>query len=400
MSGLLGPSITPASRRHFMFAPALSPLAREAKERRWLPLAPVALQGFVAGFRAFRAPLQPDGLAVWGRGRGEDKPMARQPSSCAQTRGADMTRHDPEIEDLREKVHCAVVLEQTPPCWKLDRKESTKLSLKYRRGKGEILIVSHAGRGWWDPTSDAKGDVFRLVQRLEPGLSFGHVRKRLRAFAGLSPSFPSADRAGRRQDPDRSVADRWVERKAVWSNSPAWCYLRRQRGLSAAIIEAAAVAGVLREGPVGSAWFAHFDRAGAVAHVDIRGPTYKGSLTGGIKSLFRLPLKGPPLPTLVVTEAAIDALSLAAIENLRGDTLYAAPGGGMGPGTIAAVEALLVDIARLHDALICSATDANGPGDRFADRHRSLARKFGIPFARLRPPIEDGDWNEVLRAQS
>jgi hypothetical protein len=28
-----------------------------------------------------------------------------------------MTRHDPEIEELREKVHCAVVLERTPPCW-------------------------------------------------------------------------------------------------------------------------------------------------------------------------------------------------------------------------------------------------------------------------------------------
>jgi Protein of unknown function (DUF3991) len=207
-----------------------------------------------------------------------------------------MRRHDPEIEELRDKVHCAVVL------------ESTKLSLKYRRGKGEILIVAHAGRGWWDPTSDAKGDVFRLVQRLEPGLSFGHVRKRLREFAGLSPSFPSGDRAGRRQDPDRSVADRWAERKAVWSNSPTWRYLRRKRGLSAAIIEAAAAAGVLREGPVGSASFAHFDRAGAVAHVDVRGPTYKGSLTGGAKSLFRLSLKGPPLPRLVLTEAAIDAL--------------------------------------------------------------------------------------------
>ena len=160
-----------------------------------------------------------------------------------------MTRHDPEIEELREKVHCAVVLEQTPPCWKLDRKESTKLSLKYRRGKGEILIVSHAGRGWWDPTSDAKGDVFRLVQKLEPGLSFGDVRKRLRALAGLSPCFPSADRAGGRKEPDRTVAARWAERKTVWSNSPAWRYLRRQRGVSPAIIQAASVAGVLREGP-------------------------------------------------------------------------------------------------------------------------------------------------------
>src|ERR1700687_3563023 len=87
-----------------------------------------------------------------------------------------------------------------------------------------------------------------------------------------------------------------------------------------ALIEPASVAGVLREGPVGSAWFAHFDRTGAVAHVDVRGPTYKGSLRGGAKSLFRFPLEGPPLPRLVLTEAAIDALSLAAIENLRGDT--------------------------------------------------------------------------------
>jgi Toprim-like len=82
------------------------------------------------------------------------------------------------------------------------------------------------------------------------------------------------------------------------------------------------------------------------------------------------------------------------------DTLYAATGGGMGPGTIAALEALLVNIAMLPGALFCSATDANGPGDRFADRHRSLAREFGVAFARLRPPIEGGDWNEVLHAQS
>ena len=69
----------------------------------------------------------------------------------------------------------------------------------------------------------------------------------------------------------------------------------------------------------------------------------------------------------------------------------------MGRGTIAALEAMLVDIARLPDARFCSATDANGPGDRFADRHQSLARQFGISFTRLRPPVEGGDWNDILR---
>jgi hypothetical protein len=307
---------------------------------------------------------------------------------------------DPEIEELRDKVHCAVVLERTPPPWKLDRKESTKLSLKYRRGQGEILIVSHGGRGWWDPTSDAKGDVFGLVQRLEPGINFGYVRKRLRELAGLTPTFPIAERAGRRQASDRPVAERWADRKGVWPGSPTWRYLAWKRLLPSAIIEAASAAGVLREGPGGSAWFAHVDGAGSVAHVDIRGPTYKGSLTGGAKSLFRMPANNAPLPRLILAEAAIDALSVAAIESLRVDTLYVASGGGMGPGTIAALEALLTAMATLPGALLCSATDANGPGDRFAERHRALAEKFSVPFARLRPPIEDGDWNDVLRARS
>ena len=244
-------------------------------------------KGSSLGSRAFRAPLQCDRLAVGGQGRGEEKPKARQPSSCAQTQGATMS--DPEIEELRDKVHCAVVLERTPPPWKLDRKESTKLSLKYRRGKGEILIVSHGGKGWWDPTSDAKGDVFGLVQRLEPGINFGHVRKRLREFAGLPPSFPIAERAGRRENPERPVAERWAERKAVWPNSSTWRHLALKRWFPRAVIEAASTARVLREGPRGSAWFAHYDGTCAVSHVDVRGPTYKGSLTGGAKAPFVCP---------------------------------------------------------------------------------------------------------------
>jgi hypothetical protein len=86
-----------------------------------------------------------------------------------------------------------------------------------------------------------------LVQRLKPGLNFGHVRKRLRKFLGLSPNFPAADRAGRRSSQKRSVAERWAERKAVKPNSPAWRYLAHKRFLPAAIIETASAAGILRE---------------------------------------------------------------------------------------------------------------------------------------------------------
>ena len=54
-----------------------------------------------------------------------------------------MTEYDPEIEELRARCIAPSCFERTPPPWQLDRKESTKFSLKYRRGKSEILIVSH-----------------------------------------------------------------------------------------------------------------------------------------------------------------------------------------------------------------------------------------------------------------
>jgi hypothetical protein len=134
-----------------------------------------------------------------------------------------------------------------------------------------------------------------------------------------------------------------------------------------------------------------------VSHVDIRGPTYKGPLKGGAKALFCLHAAGAPRPRLVLAEAVIDALSVAAIESLREDTLYSATGGGMGPGTIAALEALLRRIAMLPSAPFCSTTDANGAaGDRFAERHRALAKQFAVAFERLRPPIDGGDWNDIL----
>ena len=69
-----------------------------------------------------------------------------------------------EIETLRDKVPCAAVLEREG--WTVDVKESTTRAVKYRRGAGEIIIVIHNGRGWFDPLSDAKGDVFTLAGHL------------------------------------------------------------------------------------------------------------------------------------------------------------------------------------------------------------------------------------------
>jgi len=80
------------------------------------------------------------------------------PSTASRKRGrlrrvpAGYTNEPEEIARLKGAVHCATVLEQATPPWQLDRRASTAAAVKYRRGTGEILIVNHGGRGWWDPT--------------------------------------------------------------------------------------------------------------------------------------------------------------------------------------------------------------------------------------------------------
>lgn len=306
--------------------------------------------------------------------------------------------HDEEVDLLRRSVSCAVILEQAG--WRLDATASTKRALKYRRGPAEILIVSHEDKGWWNPLGDEKGDCFDLVQFLEPELNFGHVRKRLRQIAGVVPSRQPADR-GRpthRSDPDVAPDVRWQTKPALTPSKPAWTYLADERRLPADILRAASAQDCVRAGGYGSAWFAHRDHDGQVTGIEARGPTYRGILRGGEKTLFRFrSCQDGLVRRLAVTEAPINALSMAAIEQGRGDTLYIATAGGMGPGTIAALIKALIDLALVHGTLVI-ATDADTAGDRHAARIEALVGDRPITVERILPPGGVNDWNDVLKS--
>ena len=318
-----------------------------------------------------------------------------------------MRGRDAELEALRAGVSCAVLLERLPPPWRLDRAESTRRCLKYSRGAGEVLIVNHEGRGWWDPLSRAKGDVFTLVQHLRPGLNLGQVRRLLRPLVGLGPAAPVAERRCR-AGPPLPTARRWVRRPVVRPGSPAWWYLTGVRALPAAVVLAAVRTGGLREGPQASAWFAHRDHAGRLTGIEMRGPAWHGFGADGTKTLFHLPGRPPPLvpggaarhrpPRLAVTEAPIEALSLAALEGLRADTLYLGAAGSMGPETITALEQLLAERAGVPEAVLVAATNADAAGECHAEHLAELAQAAGVRWARLLPPDSENDFNDALRA--
>jgi hypothetical protein len=87
-------------------------------------------------------------------------------------------------------------------------------------------------------------------------------RRVLRGFVGIAPEFPEALRARRTRAPPLPVAERWERRPSLSRGSPAWRYLTAQRGLPETILADARAADAIREGPRGSAWFAHRDGAG------------------------------------------------------------------------------------------------------------------------------------------
>jgi hypothetical protein len=177
-----------------------------------------------------------------------------------------------------------------------------------------------------------------------------------------------------KNDHGEPIATRWMMRPRLRRASAVWNYLAGARRLPAKVLRAADGADILREGPYGSAWFAHRDDGNTVTHVEVRGPDFKGSLQGGTKSLFRLSCAGKRHCRLVITEAPIDAQSVAAIEGIRADTLYAATGGGMGPGTVQAIERLLGQMAQWPDARLAGATDANRAGERYRTPRRTRSR--------------------------
>jgi hypothetical protein len=136
-------------------------------------------------------------------------------------------------------------------------------------------------------------------------------------------------------------------------------------------------------------WAAHVDDKGIVTGWEERGPDWRGFASGGAKILFRLgALDGL---RLLVTEAAIDAMSLASLEGFREESLYLSTGGGWSPATAAAIRSL----ADRPGTQLVAATDANAQGEAFAVRLREIADAAGCDWLRLKPPAED--WNDALR---
>ncbi|CDG38963.1 MULTISPECIES: DUF3991 and TOPRIM domain-containing protein [Asaia] len=294
-------------------------------------------------------------------------------------------------------VSCALLLERYG--YALDKKDSTRKCLKYRRGKGETVIVNHHGHGWWDTGGTlGKGDVFSLMRVFNPGLPFHEVCKELGQLVGVEPASIPWIRAQKASTDARPPSERWAKAKTLRKGTKAWQYLAQTRGLPEWLLRKASANGSIRDG-FHAAWFSYCDGQGAVTGVELRGPDTRIQLSNSVKTLFRFQTRpGTPVRRLVVAEAPIDALSFAAMDAECGsDTLYVATGGAMGPETIAALEAEMEAIVPDQQSYLIVATDKDTAGDRYARMLFELAFENCVRYVRALPEGEATDFNQVLQ---
>lgn len=297
--------------------------------------------------------------------------------------GGTFDMHDAELDELRSRVDCRTVLELDG--WSLDARESSKSAAKYRNGPARIVIVTHEGRGWFDPLNDHRGDVLSLAQYLWGG-SIGHARVALRPLAGI---LPKQNPVNRDRKPSAGGPVAWTDGKPIKDRSPGWNYLTQVRAIPHETIKRASEAGVIREGIYGTIWALHRSSFDLACGWEMRGPNYKGFSKGGTKTVFRVGNINQAL-RVVVTEGFIDALSLATIEGMPETTTYISTGGGFGPET-----ATLLGSSIPRSARLVAATDQGRPGEMLADRLEALASAVNLGFSRLRPLSKD--WNDQLR---
>lgn len=113
-----------------------------------------------------------------------------------------------------------------------DEVGTLRLQVDCRRSlTGRSVIVTHEGKGWFDPPGSGRGNVLALAKYIWGG-SLGHVRQRLRSLAGVAPSL-------NRQMPRRS--GRTSTRMFGTAPQPGlgsacWRYLIAERRLSAATV--------------------------------------------------------------------------------------------------------------------------------------------------------------------
>jgi hypothetical protein len=303
-----------------------------------------------------------------------------------------------ELDDFKRNID---LREYAGACgYVLDRRESWAGSAVMRRGKSEKIIIKRNSNGHYvffsvhDDTFN--GTIIDFVQKQARGLSLGHVRRTLRAFAGrpalpACPSLPPLEKTGK----DRAAVERAFLKMA---DAPAHPYLVHERRLPNALLAAERFAGRIKIDGHGNAVFPHFDEFG-LCGFELKNTGFTGFAKGGKKGLW-LSQATPTDHRLVLAESAINAISYASLFP-DGQCRYGSIGGQVNPEQPALIGR---EVAALPaGGEVIAATDHDHAGAQLAEVIVAVvaaADRSDIACRIHRPEEPGADWNDIQKSRT
>lgn len=243
------------------------------------------------------------------------------------------------------------------------------------------LVLKRLGNGHWvyfnTQDNDDNGTIIDFM--INRGLSFADIRARFaepRAPAQGPPSFRNLWQA------------------ATPHPAPPWLI---GRGITGPTLQTSRPP--IRCDRDGRVLFAHRDRHRTLTGFEIAPPDGpRRFATGGTRALFAIhtATTAAALRALVVTESALDALSLAQIDQCPADRAFLSTAGAPSRTQCEQIQHAAHALPNL-DALVL-AQDGDAAGDRQAEAIRkSVVLPDTVTLERRRPP-DTMDWNDVVRA--
>ncbi|HLG63113.1 MAG TPA: DUF3991 and toprim domain-containing protein [Ktedonosporobacter sp.] len=276
----------------------------------------------------------------------------------------------------------------------IDSKESCRTCVVMRSSDSAskiIVATAEDGHGiFFDVHGDAQGSAIDFVMYRE-NCNLGQARRILRDFTGKTHPLPE----GKGYTRPSPVSHNRAELVSKWHSMKPYDgdYLQF-RGLDDETIQS--FSSKIRTDQRGNVCFRHDDDDG-LSGWETKNRGFTGFSGGGKKSLFMCRIgdgNASDPPYIVITEAAIDAMSYAQLSHRPG--LYVSFSGGLSSEQR---EQLVRLLKQYPKSQVITATDADKEGEKYAvfvhsirpDAHRNR------PGLKSRSSTKYKDWNDVLQ---
>nr|WKN34377.1 toprim domain-containing protein [Tunicatimonas sp. TK19036] len=281
--------------------------------------------------------------------------------------------------------------------YEIDKKKSTRRSVAMWKDNADKIIISKKNGIWvyFSVFDDAdKGSILDFAHH-RTGKSLYDIGLELQSW--LDGYVPVCDMKPYIREIDEHAPDPKRIERLFNACAPATghAYLE-SRGIAEEVLRSPRFEDCIFQDAHKNAVFPHF-KDGKVSALELKSERISVFVRGSEKTLWCSNIQ-PHDDTMIIAEAAIDALSYYRLYELK-NAFYIATSGGFSPLQAENVASMLTSVSTLRN--VVTITDHNDGGDKLAERLKTVITETGFNgiLTRHSPEVTGADWNDVLKTE-